>query len=672
MPLIDISPVQTDVLLVSMPFGVLDKPSIGLGLIKSHLDKINIPSKVLYFTLPFAKIIETSLYTRISGGEPATIDQLGEWLFSAELFPDTLPYDTYISDVLEGGNILHRGGNPLLGKHISQEFIRDALDIRPLIKPFLDQCLDYILAHKPKVVGFSSMFQQHTASLSLARRLKETDPSINIVFGGPNCEGAMGAETIKQFRFIDAVVSGEADAIIGDLMINLLSGQSIETIKGVYTYNNIDFLDINGHYPNGPSIIDMDSLPYPNYIDYFLQREACSLDFAVSLFFETSRGCWWGQSHHCVFCGLNPVTLGFRSKSGDRALTELMELQAAYPYYPIEVVDNIMDLKYFKSFVPQLAELNLDVRLFYEVKANLKKEQIRFLKEAGITKIQPGVESFSTAILNIMNKGVKALQNIQLLKWCKELGVEPAWNFLWGFPREDPAEYTRMAELLPLLTHLPPPMVAQRLHLDRFSPMFDAADSFGLVDITPFPSAAHIYREVPTRSLANLVYYFTYGYQDGRHVDDYVIGCAHGLINWKDVHATSDLYVLTVGDELQIWDLRPTVSQHVLTRLIGLERELYLACDAVQTIEQLRAIIERYLGTLSTDQARTLLQPFIDRGLMLVDGNSYLSLAVLATPLAAKYPVFAAMEQVLQISGRIPGYFQITEVEIVHHKIVKS
>ena len=56
-----------------------------------------------------------------------------------------------------------------------------------------------------------------------------------------------------------------------------------------------------------------------------------------------------------------------------------------------------------------------------------------------------------------MRKGVSGLQNIQLLKWCKELGVKPKWNLLFGFPGEPADEYARMAELAPLLSHLPPP-----------------------------------------------------------------------------------------------------------------------------------------------------------------------------------------------------------------------
>jgi hypothetical protein len=132
---------RSDVLLVSMPFGILDKPSIGLGLIKAHLGLLNIPSRVLYFTLPFAQIIGVPLYTLISGGEPATVDQLGEWLFSVELFPDTPPSDAYISEVLEGASIHHRGGNPVVGKRISQEFIHDG--VQKLFDDFVT--LSYIM-----------------------------------------------------------------------------------------------------------------------------------------------------------------------------------------------------------------------------------------------------------------------------------------------------------------------------------------------------------------------------------------------------------------------------------------------------------------------------------------------------------------------------------------------
>ena len=126
------------------------------------------------------------------------------------------------------------------------------------------------------------------------------------------------------------------------------------------------------------------------------------------------------------------------------------------------------------------------MELFYEVKANLKKAQVRLLRDAGVRVIQPGIESFSNDVLARMRKGVRGLQNIQLLKWCKEFGITPQWNLLWGFPHEPPEEYARMAALLPLLTHLTPPQTASAIRIDRFSPNFDRAEALGFADVQPF------------------------------------------------------------------------------------------------------------------------------------------------------------------------------------------
>jgi radical SAM superfamily enzyme YgiQ (UPF0313 family) len=47
----------------------------------------------------------------------------------------------------------------------------------------------------------------------------------------------------------------------------------------------------------------------------------------VELLFEASRGCWWGAKHHCTFCGLNGLSMTFRSKSADRAYSEIKHRQ---------------------------------------------------------------------------------------------------------------------------------------------------------------------------------------------------------------------------------------------------------------------------------------------------------------------------------------------------------
>lgn len=77
---------KAQVLLVSMPFGTLVQPSIGLSLLKAALTSRNIPANILYFTLKFAELISTPSYLRIANGVPSTCDLVGEWIFNSALF----------------------------------------------------------------------------------------------------------------------------------------------------------------------------------------------------------------------------------------------------------------------------------------------------------------------------------------------------------------------------------------------------------------------------------------------------------------------------------------------------------------------------------------------------------------------------------------------------------
>jgi len=105
-----------------------------------------------------------------------------------------------------------------------------------------------------------------------------------------------------------------------------------------------------------------------------------------------------------------------------------MTLARDYRRLEFAAVDNIIDMRYFGDFLPKLRDAGYDFRLFYETKANLKREHLHAMREAGVLSIQPGIESLSTPILKLMEKGVTALQNIRLLKWCAEFGLQPFWK----------------------------------------------------------------------------------------------------------------------------------------------------------------------------------------------------------------------------------------------------
>ncbi|MEQ8999718.1 MAG: RiPP maturation radical SAM C-methyltransferase [Coleofasciculus sp. B1-GNL1-01] len=620
---------QADVVLVSMPFGPL-LPSIGLGLLKASLAPANLSTKVCYFTLRFAQQIGISRYNETTSGEVSVCDLVGEWVFSDALFDSRVQdVENFIEDVLRGRSPTHRGSYPN-SKPVSETFIQNVLYIRSLVENFLDECVAEVLSYRPRLVGFTSTFHQHVAALALAKRLKAKAPEVFIEFGGANCQGVMGIETIRQFSFVDAIISGEGDRVFPELVHRVFQNQPVSDLPGVYTRNRIDAI---GNYwnLNAPTVHQMDALPIPDYDDYFQEwekiRPHLSEPYQPRLLIETSRGCWWGEKKHCTFCGLNGTEMTYRSKSGTRALEELLYLIDKYPGYPISVVDNILDMKYFKDLIPEMAARQLDLELFYEVKANLRKEQVRLLKDAGITMIQPGIESFSTHVLELMQKGVRGLQNIQLLKWCKELGVTPFWNLLWGFPGETPEDYSQMANLIPLLTHLRPPKWAGAIRIDRFSPHFDRPEEFGFEEVVPFPAYHYIYPFAP-EAVANLAYFFTFKYCQQQDVERYTRRVREEIIAWQSAYETSTLFAVDQGTSLQIWDLRPIAHQLLVTLTEPL-KTLYLACDGIRTVNFLHQLLaNRFSYAISVQDVAEMLQPLVDRGLLLNEGNSYLSLAV--------------------------------------------
>ena len=61
----------------------------------------------------------------------------------------------------------------------------------------------------------------------------------------------------------------------------------------------------------------------PDFDDWFDAVERLSAESKIQINTKTlpvegSRGCWWGQRQHCVFCGIDEETLKYRHKEADR------------------------------------------------------------------------------------------------------------------------------------------------------------------------------------------------------------------------------------------------------------------------------------------------------------------------------------------------------------------
>ncbi|MFL6253428.1 MAG: RiPP maturation radical SAM C-methyltransferase, partial [Pyrinomonadaceae bacterium] len=224
------------------------------------------------------------------------------------------------------------------------------------------------------------------------------------------------------------------------------------------------------------------------------------------LFFETSRGCWWGQKAHCTFCGLNGTSMAYRAMSADLAVEQFDALfKHADAVAELHCVDNIMPREYLKDVLPRL-DTPPGMEIFYEVKADLTEEDIRTLARARVRKIQPGIEALATSTLKLMKKGTTAHGNVRFLMHCALHGVEPMWNLLVGFPGEEEEVFRKYVADIPKLVHLPPPSGVFPVRFDRYSPYFVRAEEYGL-QLQPLEFYELVY-PFPAESIARMAYFF--------------------------------------------------------------------------------------------------------------------------------------------------------------------
>jgi len=626
---------KTKAVLVSVPFGPLNFPSIGLTILRDFAKQRGFAVEIDYLGMDFSKQVGVKFYNAISAGYPSNTDLVGEFLFSTHFYDrKSNAIEEFITEhlSLEDGDTRSTLAKKFGDLVFHTEFLDRYRDAITIIPTWVMKSAQNLANRNADVYGFTSMFQQNLGLLCMARELKKLRPECTVVLGGPNCEYPMGRAIIEEFQFVDFVCSGEGE----DAFVSVL--EFVESDETSKLHQNIHFRAAHNSCcaitDSATQATNIELLPPPNYDDYFQQLELRTNRNEISprVLLETSRGCWWGEKSHCTFCGLNGSSMVFRSKSAEKALSEILQLHEKYPSAPISVVDNIIDYKYFRTLLPLLAQKDIDIELFYETKANLTKAQLSTMRAAGISRIQPGIESLSSSVLHVMRKGVKAMQNICLLKWCIEEGVKPEWNFLWGFPDEDPSAYEAMAVLVQHLQHLQPPNASSRIRLDRFSPLYENREQQPIANVRPYNAYYKVY-DVPEARLNDLAYYFCFDYVRQSDVNSYTKNLAVQIGKWQSEHSAAYLiYSATPGGAL-IFDGRRKDRKKVL-HFADPVGDILQICEKPTSI---RSLIEKLSKNTSSMQIDDLLGELIEYGIILSVDGLLLNTAIELTS-AQKYP----------------------------------
>ncbi|MCK6494164.1 MAG: RiPP maturation radical SAM C-methyltransferase [Nitrospira sp.] len=585
---------QARVALVNMPFSFSKYPSIQLGTLSALLKSKGIDVDCHHLNVRFAHHIGVELYEAIC--EKRAL--FGEWLFSYLLFrdnPKRAEYPRVFKPVLE--QMARASGRPI------SFFEEMAARTAP---QFLTAAMTSVDWGQYRVVGFTSTFDQNVASLTMAKLIKDLYPDVRIVFGGANFDGEMGLEYFRAFPFIDHVVVGEGEVAFPALVTHVLTDSSDPYPKGV-TYRQGGEVRFE---PNPHLFTEFAQTGPPDYDDYYHLLAELGTETSRGLdrvlLYEGSRGCWWGEKHHCTFCGLNAQSMKFRAKSSEQVAREMAYLSSRYDTTRFRLVDNIIDMKYVENLFGRFAQDRRDLDVFIETKSNLQKSQIKLLAAGGVKCMQPGLESLSLAQLRAMDKGVTPMQNLVCLKWCYYYRVAVSWNILLGFPGETNEDYRRQIEIIPSLFHLQPPEGAGKFWLERFSPYYTRPREHGVRITGPGLAYPYVYdgRQV---DLMKIAYDFEYELDRWAVDPDVYQELVEIVQEWQRRAASPDkpfLYYSKAFDYVTVYDGR-TPSAPTRERFDWPGAFVIDACnEAPKSLEQLKqAIREQGDGDALSDSA---------------------------------------------------------------------
>ncbi len=502
-------PGPADVLLVVPPLTGIILPAFGLHLLQSGCRHKGIDTRVLYSNLLYAKLIGTDLHASLSVDDTLL---LGERIFAASAFvfppgsiggqmhqfldPDWVPDHAW---KIKPGTPLQQIPEPIVS---FREWLAtlDVDYLETLTANWVHHLARQIVKKGFRIVGCSNTYGGLVPPIALLNAVKTTNPKIITILGGALCEAEMAEGILSLNADIDYIFSGEGEISFPELAGQILAGH-LPKEKIIY----------------GQEVIDLDTLPLPDYKEYIEQRQ-CKNIFIFP--FETSRGCSYGK---CTFCALNGKRNSFRCKSPDVIIRDLKSLQERHDSNGTKIIamtDNMMPGQYFETLIPRLSTELPSLKIVYEMKAHLTLEQVLSLKKAGII-FRPGIESLSPPLLRRMQKPYTVRGNIALLRYTRSAGIDLEWALLFGFPGDQIDDYQEMLDLFPLIRHLQPPSRMVPLILYRFSQYHRSPGAFDISALRP----AGVFKDIlPAHTdLEKIAYYLTGDFLSRTHENPEII-----------------------------------------------------------------------------------------------------------------------------------------------------
>ncbi|MFH1507434.1 MAG: radical SAM protein [Candidatus Omnitrophota bacterium] len=287
----------------------------------------------------------------------------------------------------------------------------------------------------PDIVAFSVISDNYSWAVGIAKRIKQENEGVTIVFGGIHPTSV--PEYVMQNDFVDFSVVGEGE----EAMVELAN--ALEKHNKPIKIPNLAFredgkIKINKVRPP----LDLNALPFPDKDLFFNEYEGMVSNSYMIL---GSRGCVYNCSYcwNTVINKIYPSGIYFRRRSAENIIKELLWAKERYGIKRVTFYDEIFTLD--KLWLKQLLSLYQEkIRLPFFCcvhPSNCDEDVIGALTDAGCSTVNIGIQTIDAntrkVLLNRPENNTQIIKSIQLLR---KTNIFVYSNIMLGIPGQDEKE----------------------------------------------------------------------------------------------------------------------------------------------------------------------------------------------------------------------------------------
>lgn len=258
------------------------------------------------------------------------------------------------------------------------------------------------------------------------------DRGVPMLLGGPYFADKDVARQWIDMPGLSALVGGEVEPHLCDLVERVIARQPTERISGVWSREGAEIT------LSAPPLADLDRLPFPDYSQFPWARYPKAIVPII-----TGRGCGWGV---CTFCSDVTSTAGrtFRSRSATNVLDEIGHQARQHDARLFVFTDLKLnsDLQVWRSLARDFPRVVPGARWIGAVHVGIQGEngltagELEAAAAAGMVRLTTGFETGSQQLLDRMAKGVDLKVTSRFLADAHRAGISVRMTMFTGYPYE--------------------------------------------------------------------------------------------------------------------------------------------------------------------------------------------------------------------------------------------